>query len=125
MRPSVRRRVLPVARPKYFLAAPLAAWALWAIFLPMLIAGSFVFGDDRPRLRTDRIDRGVGAYRRPATCAVPVGCRPREKRPSRGILLRGVGAGCGFTVEPVVVPSCWCSSRWSRSWLRNAVSRWD
>jgi hypothetical protein len=27
-----------VARPKYFFAAPLAASALWAIFLPMLIA---------------------------------------------------------------------------------------
>jgi hypothetical protein len=26
--PSVRSRVLPVARPKYFLVAPLAAWAL-------------------------------------------------------------------------------------------------
>src|SRR6476646_7779881 len=57
MRPSVRRRVLPVARPKYFLAAPLAAWALWAIFLPMLIADSFVFGDDRSRLRADSLDR--------------------------------------------------------------------
>src|SRR6478735_3049176 len=67
MRPSVRRRVLPVARPRYFLAAPLAAWALWAIFLPMLIADSFVFGDDRSRLRADSIDRGsvpTGGYRR-------------------------------------------------------------
>src|SRR6476620_1023790 len=58
MRPSVRSRVLPVARPKYFLAAPLAASALWAIFLPMLIADSFVFDDHRPRLRADRIRLG-------------------------------------------------------------------
>ena len=30
-----------MARPKYFLVAPLAASALWASFLPMLIAASF------------------------------------------------------------------------------------
>ena len=33
---------VPVARPKYFLVAPLAAWALWASFLAMLMATSFV-----------------------------------------------------------------------------------
>src|SRR6185503_2079455 len=45
MRPSVRSRVFPVARPKYFLAAPLAASALWPIFLPMLIADSLALDD--------------------------------------------------------------------------------
>src|SRR6188472_2979975 len=80
MRPSVRRRVLPVARPKYFLAAPLAASALWAIFLPILIADSFVLDDHRPRLRADRIRPG---YRcRPASVHVRGALRLSTMRPA-------------------------------------------
>src|SRR6476659_500128 len=60
-RPSVRSRVLPVARPKYFLVAPLTASALWASFLPMLMWDSFVLW----RLQTDRgrVSTGVRCHR--------------------------------------------------------------
>src|ERR1700751_3901426 len=76
MRPSVRRRVLPVARPKIFLAAALAPSSLWAIFLCMLIAsylyslrilsfqGSQLAAEDAP----NELDRRLSAFAADARC---------------------------------------------------------
>src|SRR6202161_904310 len=93
-RPSVRRRVLPVARPKYFLVAPLAASALWASFLPMLIADSFFSS-----VVTDRdgglskITRRALVYREVSTWLASIVCRRRAQRPGKGPLsVRGLAA---------------------------------
>ena len=75
------------------------------IFLPMLIADSFVSGDYTARDCGLTVSTGVGAYRGPSTCAVPVGCRPRPTT-KRGPVAAGTGPlpGCAdmLPFEPFV-----------------------
>src|ERR1700757_693633 len=92
-----------------FLAAPLAASALWASFLAMLIADSFVLGDHRPRLRADGIDRGslpTGSIDVRDGCRLSTAWPATEERnpaaPGRGRLRVHGCAGLLAVFEPLV-----------------------